>query len=190
MMHLNLKKTSLFILFLVFCVFIAQPVLAKDEIRYSKYNIHTQSKDGKNAKASYANYTRPGEGHIIVPAGTKLVITRKSRKRFTFTYDDGAKKVVFEFHQPRMGMDVDEYLDKISSAEPTTLDGLSKLDRKGVEQGVALVGMSRKGVMAALGYPATHRTPSLEATTWVYWANRFKTVGVDFDDSGKVKAIR
>lgn len=189
-MRLNLEKSTIFGLILVLCVLIAQPALAKDEVRYTQYNIHTQGKDGRKAKASYANFTNPGLGHVIVPAGTKILITGKSRKKFIFTYDNAKKKVVFEFHQPRMGMSIDEYLDKITSVEPTSLEGLSTLDHKGVAEGVALVGMSRKGVMAALGYPATHRTPSLDATTWVYWGNRFKTIGVDFDDAGKVKAVR
>lgn len=176
------------ILFL-FCAVVVQPVFAKGEIRYTKYNIHSQSKDGKKAKASYANYTRPGVGHVLIPPGTQITITRKTRKSFTFKYEDDTKKVVYEFHKPRMGMSLEEYLDKITSAEPISLAGLSELDREGVAAGKALVGMSREGVMTALGYPATHRTPSLDAMTWTYWTNRFKTIAVDFDDAGKVKAV-
>ena len=187
---LSIKKSYYISSLLLMCVLFAAPVFAADEVLYNKYNIHTQSKDGKKAKASYANYVGPYEGHVIVPPGTKMVITKKSSRGFTFTYDAGQKKVVYEFHTSRMGMSIDAYLEKITSAKPTALKGLSKLDRKGVSKGKALVGMSREGVMAALGYPATHRTPSLEATSWVYWKNRFATLGVDFDDSGKVKGIR
>ena len=174
---------SLFVIF-------SSPVFAEDEIRYNKYNIHAQTKDGVKAKASYANYTNPGEGHVILPPGTELTITDKSRKSFTFTYDAGQKKVKYEFHQSRMGMSLDEYLDKITAKQPPSLDELSKLDRQGVAEGRALVGMSREGVMTALGYPATHRTPSLEASTWIFWKNRFSTLAVEFDDAGKVKDVR
>ena len=184
-------KKYLFILgLLLMCALFAAPAFAADEIRYNNYNIHVQSKDGVKGNASYANYTNPGEGHVVIPPGTELTITDKSRKSFTFTYDTGQKTVKYEFHQPRMAMSLDEYLDKITSKQPPSLDGLSKLDRQGVAAGRALVGMSREGVMTALGYPATHKTPTLEASTWVFWKNRFGTLAVDFDDAGKVKEVR
>jgi outer membrane protein assembly factor BamE (lipoprotein component of BamABCDE complex) len=49
------------------------------------------------------------------------------------------------------------------------------------------IGMTKNGVRAALGYPATHRTPSLENQTWIYWTNRFQNYYVRFDKNGKVK---
>jgi len=190
-MEINSARTSIFFtLLLTLFACSVQPVFAADEVRYTKVNIHTQSKNAGTARASYANYTDPGAGHVIVPAGTKIVVTDKSRKSFTFTYEDGKNEVLFEFHQPRMGMSLDEYLDKITSAEPVSLSGLSELDRKGVAEGKAKIGMSRDGVMAALGYPATHKTPSLESKTWIYWTNRFRSIAVEFDDKGKVKAVR
>ena len=186
---LSTKKIYAVICLLALCSVFSAPVFAEDEIRYNKYNIHTQTKDGIKAKASYANYVGPYEGHVIVPPGTKIVITKKSSRGFTFTYDAGQKKVTYDFHKSRMGMSIDAYLEKITSAKPTALKGLSKLDRKGVTKGKALVGMSRAGVKTALGYPAAHRTASLDATTWVYWKDRFRTIGVDFNDAGKVEAV-
>ena len=190
MSQANMKKIFSILGLLLMSVIFTSPVFATDEIRYNKYNIHVQSKDGVKGKASYANYTKPGEGHVIIPPGTELTITDKSRKSFSFTYDAGQKKVKYEFHQPRMAMSLDEYLDKITAKQSPSLDGLSKLDRQGVAAAKALVGMSREGVMTALGYPATHKTPTLEASTWIFWKNRFGTLAVDFDDAGKVKEVR
>lgn len=187
-MCFNRIKVTHLILLVLFCFAFVQPAFAGGEVRYTKYNIHSQTKDGKTHKASYANYTNPGAGHVIVPAGSEITVTKKKRKAFYFTFD-GGKKVVFEYHQPRMGMSIDEYIDKVTSAEPTALKGLSTLDSKGVAEGKALIGMTRKGVMAALGYPATHRTPSLESTAWVYWTNRFGTVVIDFGSDGNVVKV-
>jgi hypothetical protein len=189
MMCFNRIKVTRLILLVLFCFAFVQPAFAGGEVRYTKYNIHTQSKNGKTHKASYANYTDPGAGHIIIPAGSEITVTKKKRKAFYFTFD-GGKKVVFEYHQPRMGMSIDEYIDKVTSAEPIALKGLSKLDSKGVAEGKALVGMTRKGVMAALGYPATHRTPSPDSDSWVYWTNRFGTTAVEFGSNGKVVNVR
>ncbi len=160
------------------------------ETRYTKYNIHAQVKDGRTAIASYANYTDPGAGHIIVPAGSEISIIKKSRKGFDFTYKGGATSIRFECHSKRMGMGTDEYIDLITSAEPVSFAKLSKLDKQGMQEGKASVGMTKAGVLAALGYPAAHKTPSLDAATWIYWTNRYRTLGVDFDGSGKVAAVR
>ncbi|MDO3379803.1 hypothetical protein [Geoalkalibacter halelectricus] len=160
---------------------------------YNKYNIHAQGQTGRGGlvyQASYANYTSPGAGHLIIPAGSQIKISDVSSRRFTVHYPEKNIQVQFEYHEPRMGMKVGQYLEAITSEEPVSYASLSEVDQKGIEQGKALVGMSRTGVMAALGYPAGHRTLSLDADAYVYWTNRFGTIAVDFDDQGRVKNIR
>jgi hypothetical protein len=49
---------------------------------------------------------------------------------------------------------------------------------------------SEIGIRMALGYPAAHRTPSLDSTDWVYWIDRFRTMLVQFSSSGIVIGIR
>jgi len=115
---------------------------------------------------------------------------KKNRKLFRFQVEKDGKVVNFLYHQPRMGMSIEEYIEKITSSKPVSLARFSKIDKRGIAAGKVSVGMTRKGVMAALGYPPTHRTPSLDASSWIYWANRFRTIGVDFDGRGRVKAIR
>ncbi|PNU20649.1 hypothetical protein C2E25_06285 [Geothermobacter hydrogeniphilus] len=148
-----------------------------EELRYTRFNIHAQVKSETVAKASYANYTNPSHGHIIIPAGTKVVVKDKSRKKIVFGYAGDTKTILFDYHAPRMQMSVDEYLEKITSSTPVFWDHFSTLDKEGIAKGKVLPGMTREGVMTALGYPATHRTPSLEAATWIYWTNRFGTIG-------------
>lgn len=170
-----------------------KPALAGD-VLYTRYNIHVQDQTRRNGehlyRASYANYTDPGSGHIIIPADSKIKITKVTRKEFRFLVPAKGIEVRFEYQEPRMGMSVNAYLQKITSPTPVSLEGFSKVDRRGIAQGKALVGMSRKGVMTALGYPATHRTPSLDASTYIYWTNRFGTIAVEFDKDGKVKKVK
>jgi hypothetical protein len=180
---------------LLISILIGTPaVLASEQSLFTRYNIHVQERQSRNGdsvyKASYANYVDPGEGHQIIPAGSKIEITDKNRKGFTFQVDSDKKSVTFEFHASRMQMSVDEYIDLITSPEPVSFAHLSKLDNKGRAEGRVFEGMSKKGVLAAFGYPAVHRTPSLDSSTWVYWANRFRTIGVDFNSKGVVGAIR
>jgi outer membrane protein assembly factor BamE (lipoprotein component of BamABCDE complex) len=66
---------------------------------------------------------------------------------------------------------------------------LSAVDQEGIKQGVALKGMTREGVVLAMGIPPRHKTPSLDADSWKYWVNRFGTMQVKFDKNGLVSEI-
>ena len=155
---------------------------------YLKNNIHAQV-GSRDAKASYANWTDPGAGHIIIPVNTPVEIA-KFRKGLIIKTLTEERKIIFEFNSRNMGMSIDEYIQLIASPTSLSLDKLSNIDRKGIKEGKVYSGMTKQGVRVAIGYPAAHRTPSLEANTWIYWRNRFQTMAVEFDDSGKVTHIR
>jgi len=42
------------------------------------------------------------------------------------------------------------------------------------------IGMSKKAVLAAIGYPPQHQTPSLNGDTWTYWSSRTNRFAVIF----------
>lgn len=182
------RKIAVFSILAMFHALLGVPAQAEDQSVYNKYNIHTQMKGPNLYKASYANYTNPGGGHVIFPAGTLMSVDDTDSDAITFLLQDG-RKIHFEFHETRMGMSVEKYLDLITSAEPVPLDKFSELDREGIKAGKALIGMTKTGVLTALGYPAAHRTPSLDSGSWVYWTNRFGTIRIDFDERGKVAKI-
>ena len=168
-------------------------VYAAGETMYNKYNIHAQADRKGLLKSSYANYTDPGTGHVIVPANTKLTVRpwKRFMKNYGFYYDlpDG-RHGVFEVHERRLGISVDEYMEQILSPKPVSLKGFSAVDLKGIKKGKAYKGMTKKGVMTALGYPAAHETPSLDNNQWKYWRNRFRTLVVEFNNKGRVVNVR
>ena len=53
--------------------------------------------------------------------------------------------------------------------------------RRLIEEATVEPGMTKNEVVMALGYPPVHRTPSLSAPMWTYWANRWATFEVYFD---------
>ncbi|NLV24088.1 MAG: outer membrane protein assembly factor BamE [Deltaproteobacteria bacterium] len=154
----------------------------------TRYNIHAQNQNGIY-KASYANYTNPGPGHVVIPAGSPVSIAKITRKLIDLHFPESNINVQYEFHGPRMGMSAQQYLNIITSVSPVSYSHLSQIDRQGIAAGKAFVGMSREGVRVALGYPAAHRTPSLDSPTYIYWTNRFGTVAVNFDSQGKVTSL-
>jgi len=181
------KRLLLGILLAVSLLMFGTAAAAQD--LYLKYNVHTQVDRANVLKGSYANYTNPGDGHIIIPAGTKINVTKKAKRGIFFSHEFTGQEAFIEFHQGNMGMSMDAYIDLITSTSPINLSKFSATDQKGIKEGRAIVGMTREGIMTALGYPATHRTPSLDATRWIYWQNRFRTLAVDFGADGKVSSI-
>lgn len=158
-------------------------------IVYNKYNIHAQKKTVDTANASYANWTGPFAGHFIITPGTPLKVN-PWRSGVKLIHMEDQTTIFFMVDEKKIGMSSDEYIDMITSPEKISPAPLSALDRKGVEQGKAFKGMTKKGVMTALGYPSPHRTSSLDSEEWIYWTNRFGTIAVVFNHNDRVTSIR
>jgi hypothetical protein len=173
------------------------------ETLYLKSNIHAQQ-GPTDCKASYANWTDPGDGHFILPVNTPIRLGEisglgsriKAFRGFLIVVLDESipesrREIYFEFNSANMGgINSSEYLDLIASSEKTSLEHLSPLDRKGISEGKVYEGMTKESVRMALGYPAMHKTPSLQENTWIYWRNRFRTMAVEFGNDRKVTLIR
>jgi hypothetical protein len=149
---------------------------------YTRYNLHYVAEQG-TVKGSYANWT-DWPGHGFVPYDSRVRADCGSN-RIRFMTDTGLT-IQFEMHPGRMGMTPAQYVTLITSPTPVTYEDLSDVDHQGIEAGKALVGMSKQGVEIALGYPARHRTPSLDDNRWTYWKGRHDSYVVEFDSDGKV----
>ena len=155
---------------------------------YLQNNIHGYTR-GNDYHASYANYVQPDAGHFFIPVNTAVSVG-KWRGGFTLTRKDTGQRVYFEYRSGNMGgMSVEAYLNIITGPRKVALNSLSATDRKGIEQGRVLKGMTKKGVRIAWGYPARHKTPSLEDNVWTYWRNRWVMKTVTFSN-GKVVEVR
>ena len=190
-----MRKKILILFILAICVFV-NPLSsqAKDkyiigEPVYLKVNIHYQNSSRGN-NASYANYTDSGVGHDFLAVNTPVKIKKGRKNRFIIVDAETNIEIVFEYSAARMQMSINEYLEKITSPSKVNLGELSEKDRQGIENGVAKIGMSKEGVMMALGYPAAHKTPSPEENRWVYWKDRFRTLVITFGENGIVTDIR
>ena len=161
---------------------------------FLKCNIHGTERtkgDKRSLRASYANYIGDYNFHAIIPVNTPVVITKVKKNGIYMTSSIDGTKITFEYNAKNMSpVSSEEYVGYITSPHKVSLNSLSPIDQKGIKDGKAYVGMSKDAVRIALGYPALHRTPSLEDNVWTYWKNRFTTGDVEFDASGRVKSIR
>lgn len=189
-MHLKRSKicfSAFFILFIIIQACRATWVPLKGyegKKLFLQNNIHAQQ-GPRDSKASYANWTNPGYGHFILPVNSAVEFGRYHRGLIVKNLADG-RKIFFEYSERNMGMSVSQYIELIASPQKVKLNRLSIIDQKGIKEGKAYSGMTKNGVRIALGYPAAHKTPSLESNTWIYWRNRFKSMAVQFDDNHKV----
>ncbi|MBU1183380.1 MAG: hypothetical protein KKF00_14705, partial [Proteobacteria bacterium] len=66
----------------------------------------------------------------------------------------------------------------------------TEADRENIKKGIITLGMSKKAVLMAYGYPPTHKTPLLTSDIWHYWYARLHKVNVYFKDDKVFKIER
>ena len=157
--------------------------------KYLKYNFHYYTRGGDDYKvASVVNYVNC-PNHGFLPYNTVVRVGRY-RRGFKLRVAETGELILVDAPRKYLGRKTTaEYLDLILSPNLVSYTDLSEIDQKGISSGKPIKGMSRKGIMIALGYPAPSFTPDLDADVWYYWNNRFVKCNVHFKD-GVVEYIR
>jgi hypothetical protein len=152
------------------------------ETRYLCCNLHYEEPEINDA-----NYLRGA----TVPFGTRIEITKVSHNRVTFQ-PVGHPPLTLAFKYGEKNLTMEQYIDRLFVTEDPRAEfarpghdkklaaDISKR-RKLIDEGVVQKGMTKHDVLLALGYPPAHRTPSLDASAWTYWQNRWVTMVVHFD---------
>ncbi|MCK9606567.1 MAG: outer membrane protein assembly factor BamE [Methylomonas sp.] len=76
--------------------------------------------------------------------------------------------------------DMQTAFKKIAGPNKVDLSQFSATEKDAILAGQVKKGMSRKAVLAAIGYPPQNETPSLNSNDWTYWSNRFNRFIVHF----------
>lgn len=146
-------------------------------------NLHP---DEVRAKLYAVNYQQPG----LIPMCTEVELTELSRKRLTFRVIETGKTYNYDYHKAAVepfAQHLARYFGR--SCDRERADELGETDRRGIREGRVVPGMTKEGVVFAIGYPPPHVTPSLDSPRWKYWKSRFDTMDVVFDDAGVVTEI-
>lgn len=78
------------------------------------------------------------------------------------------------------------HFEQLFLNQPCDPNALAPADASGVQAAQPQLGMTRQGVVMALGYPADHRTPDLNASPWTYWGEA-GTVRLHFEGDALVR---
>ena len=126
----------------------------------------------------------------LIAYGTHVDIleVRRDKVRFAAT---GHPPLWLEMQYGEKVLTFDQYLDRIFVDE----DPHRKLKKvpskivKLIDISTVEPGMTKDQVLMSLGWPAAHRTPSTEGSSWHYWRNRWVQFDVYFDEHSKVVRV-
>ncbi|MDH3511911.1 MAG: hypothetical protein OER85_13735 [Gammaproteobacteria bacterium] len=152
---------------------------------YTLVNLHP---DQENNRLYSVNYQLP----FLIPVCTEVKITKLKKKRMTFEIVETGREYEYNWHKKANPGGLNENILLFFGREcpAEEIKTLSEIDQKGIKSGRVSEGMTRRGVIIAMGYPPPHVTPDLEMDEWMYWMNRFNRTAVVFGEDGTVEMLR
>jgi hypothetical protein len=150
---------------------------------YTKTNIWYE----KPHDISSTNYHRGS----ILPIGSKVKINSIKNKKIHFTPDGSSKMFTIINETQRSMMSTEELFNRYFSVEAVQVGSgdyqATDAEREHIKNGTIAIGMSKKAVLMAYGYPPAHKTPLLTSDVWHYWYTIPQQVIVHFKDDKIVK---
>jgi hypothetical protein len=135
------------------------------------------------------NYQLPG----LIPVCSDVTVTKVGKKKLVFEYNGQPFEIGYEGFTAGAGVSFQQAVQTIyfgATCDKAKMQSLSKVDQEGIRSGQPKVGMTREGVLFAMGRPPFHATPDLKSSSWRYWKNRFSQMVVNFGEDGKVSGIQ
>lgn len=156
-----------------------ETLLSVDKV-YTQTNLHP---DEERKRLFSINYQQAG----FIPRCTEVDLLDIGGKKLIFSAN--GEKYEYLYHKASGSFEdnINKYFK--TSCNKSKLKNLNTIDKEGLETGKVLKGMTKDGVILAIGYPPVHRTTSLEEDTWKYWSSRFDTFDVIFNDGKVIKII-
>jgi len=149
---------------------------------YTSYNMWYEL--GKEEAMWAINY----KTGTMIPAGTEVSNIRVKKTQIFFVTVDDKKRYIVNFNAKfHPGKKPADYASMMFSEKDflELTKEMSQTDIDGIDEGLIMVGMTKKAVIVAYGYPPEHKTPDLNDNVWRYWLNRFSSTEINFDDNGK-----
>jgi len=162
----------------------AQEIKAGDKLQ-TLSNLHP---DMAKRLLYTANYQQAG----LIPACSDITVKDVSGKKMSFDHQGVEYRIEYEKHTKNAGVTFQDALKTFfgPSCDKAKMNSLGAADKDGIKSGQPKVGMTKAGILFAMGRPPQHATPNLDANYWLYWQNRFGKTGITFDEKGKVTEIK
>jgi hypothetical protein len=158
--------------------------LLASPVVYTLVNLHP---DEQRSRLYAVNYQQAG----LIPVCSEVKIVALKGNQMRFQVVKTGREYAYLHHKKAAAEPFNAHLLRFFGTECDRkgLERLAAGDRAGVQAGKVEKGMSRQGVIFAMGYPPRHETPDLNGKVWKYWRSKFDTMLVTFDDKGRVESI-
>lgn len=127
-----------------------------------------------NGRLYSANFQQEG----FIPICSDVTITKYTDKRVYFTVNSTGKEYVYLMHKT-LDEPWEQHISKIFGMNCPDVSAMSAVDQKGIKEGRAQKGMTKQGVIDAIGYPPTTHD-YMSSDTWVYYKDHWRTFKVEF----------
>lgn len=137
-------------------------------------NLHP---DARRHRMYSLNYQLDG----LIPVCTPMRIDRVSERNAIIVDLNTNQRYEYIFDR-HMRETVQQHLDLYFGGQcpQSFIQNLSPIDQQGIREGRVYPGMTKQGVVIAIGYPPSHETPTLDQDVWKYWRSRWSTFTVNF----------
>ena len=128
-------------------------------------------------------YSQNMQMPALLPMCTPVTVGVRTSSAIAFTVDSAQTAYTYELRHNATPEGLDSNFARYfgPACDSAAVKKLSDVDRRGIHTGQALVGMTKQGVIFAIGYPPKSHTPSTDGNAWRYWHSRFDTFLVYFD---------
>jgi hypothetical protein len=123
-----------------------------------------------------------------IPVNTQVKLLEMNEKTISIEVGNPGRKLVVKNIEKHTGDNTQQAFNKLFAKQKVNLSQFDRLETDHIATGTVAVGMRKKAVTTAIGYPPSTRTLSLDADSWVYWRHRFDTFIVNFKN-GRVSEI-
>ena len=126
----------------------------------------------------------------LLPINTKVTLLDINRKVIKVNVIDFKHDLIVKNAPKHVGGDAYFYFDKLFAQQKVNLAKFTRKERTYIEKGKVGVGMRKDAVIAAIGYPPSHATPSLSYDNWTYWKSSWgDKLVVNFKNDKVVKVV-
>jgi len=153
---------------------------------FSRVGMRAELREGIwcTSSTNFLGYSR------FFPPGTRCLVRSRGDSQIELGLDDGSiLRIAFVEKHSRMPFE--DWLTRQFAEEPVTLpEDLNEAELAAIAAGVPDVGLSRRVLFLAIGYPPASISPALELNPLRYQRMRFDKIAVHFTPDGRVLAIQ
>lgn len=146
------------------------PGIQTGDLYYTQFSLFEEK-----GRYRTTNYRRG----FLIPINTPVTLVAIDSKKIELKNRSG-QPLVIENVPKHTNDDIQAAFKKVLGKRKVDLEQFSPAEQKKILEGRVEKGMSRKAVLAALGYPPANSTPDLKGDEWTYWSNRYDRFIVRF----------